>query len=259
MATTKLKRGYYRKGDDHRSGADVSFHDIQKMFHFRAIEIGKWVTKEEQQIAANLFFDALCDLMDILQVPEVVISLRGTLSLAFGSGGRRGACAHYSPQKRQLALAKNAGGGSLAHEWLHAFDHYICAKMFANTSPSSFASALWLSQRKPIRHPLNQRLEHCFELLFLSSTKTKPSNLVFNSLNLDKQTKTPYFSLPQEIAARSFEASVQNHSIKNAFLVSGTKQTSEARAGIYPSGNILNSIQAAWFDYFFHLGRAIER
>lgn len=75
------------------------------------------MTPEEQQIAANLFFDALYDLVAILNVNEQVLSLNGSLSLAFGSGGQKHASAHYNSAKRQLALAKNAGAGALAHEW----------------------------------------------------------------------------------------------------------------------------------------------
>lgn len=54
--------------------------------------------------------------MDILQVPEAVISLNGSLSLAFGSGGKKHSSPHYESTTKKLALAKNAGGGALAHE-----------------------------------------------------------------------------------------------------------------------------------------------
>ncbi len=113
----RLARPYFRNGPEHRAGADVSFADLVKIFGFQSIRIGRWVSASEQQIAANLFFDALCDLQLLLQVPNKVISLNETLALTFGIGGRPGSCAHYQPQGRILALAKNAGGGSLAHEW----------------------------------------------------------------------------------------------------------------------------------------------
>lgn len=53
--TSRLHQRFYRTGNEHRAGADVSFGDIIKCFGFRSIEVGKWVTKEEQQIGANLF------------------------------------------------------------------------------------------------------------------------------------------------------------------------------------------------------------
>jgi hypothetical protein len=79
--STQFHKTFYRNGPNHRSGADVTFGDIVKIFGFKTATVGAWVTKDEQQIAANLFFDALCDLMMILRVPEQVISLNGTLPL----------------------------------------------------------------------------------------------------------------------------------------------------------------------------------
>ena len=86
----RIQRPYFRNGPNHRAGADVSFADIVKIFDFQRIKIGRWVTASEQQIAANLFFDAFCDLQLLLQVPAQVISLNGTLALSFGIGGRPG-------------------------------------------------------------------------------------------------------------------------------------------------------------------------
>ena len=68
----RIQRSYFRNGPNHRSGADVSFADIVKIFEFQQIKIGRWVTASEQQIAANLFFDAFCDLQLLLQVPAQV-------------------------------------------------------------------------------------------------------------------------------------------------------------------------------------------
>jgi hypothetical protein len=193
----------------------VSFQDIVKIFGFRTVTIGKWVTASEQQIAANLFFDALCDLMDILQVPEKVISLNNSLSLAFGSGGRKHSSAHYESNRKLLALAKNAGGGALAHEWFHAFDHFICSKLFVDTQPHQFASECWLADKKIKPHPINQKLSDCFESIFLDHTKTQPNNYVERSVQADKVLKSLYYALPQELGARAFEASIQDHEIKN--------------------------------------------
>lgn len=95
----------------------INFVMIRRQFDFRGIEMGRWVTTEERDRAAVNFYRALEDLMSVLQGPEVLISLRGTLGLQYGKGGRPGVAAHYVPATRQLSLAKNAGAGSLAHEW----------------------------------------------------------------------------------------------------------------------------------------------
>lgn len=136
---------FYRRGPIHRSIDEyISFREVRQRFGFRTVKIGRWVTVEEQQAAAVRFYDALCDLQLILQVPSEVISLRGNLALHYGTGGRPGVAAHYSPMERAFALAKNAGPGSIAHEWFHAFDHYITAKAFPNVSSNRFASVAWL-------------------------------------------------------------------------------------------------------------------
>ena len=253
----RLQRPYYRNGPEHRSGADVSFQDVVKVFGFRTVTIGKWVTPEEQQIAANLVFDALCDLMDILQVPEQVISLNGNLSLAFGSGGQKHSSAHYDPHKKQLALAKNAGGGALAHEWFHGFDHYIASKMFVSCSPMCFASQLWLEDNDVHPHPLNESLAHCFATAFLTQDKMNPHDLVIRSARADKALNMYYYARPQEMMARCFEAVIQDQPQKNAFLVQGTKQSQEAKLGLYPQQDHIAELGNCILRYFFALGRAL--
>ncbi|PRY66432.1 hypothetical protein B0H98_101416 [Vreelandella songnenensis] len=137
-------RTFYRNGPHHREGEAASFALIRRQFDFRSIEIGRWVSPQERDKAAELFHDALCDLMLILQGPEALVSLRGSLALQYGSGGRPGVAAHYDPSQRSFALAKNAGPGSIAHEWFHAFDHYIASKCFHGVSARQFASSAWL-------------------------------------------------------------------------------------------------------------------
>jgi hypothetical protein len=255
---SRLHKPYYRNGASHRDGADVSFGDIVKIFGFRGVTVGSWVTRAEQQLAANLFFDALCDLMDILHVPERVIALNGSLSLAFGSGGNQYSSAHYDSSRRTLALAKNAGGGALAHEWMHAFDHYICSKIFANCQANDFASVLWLADHPCREHPLNQKLTACFASILLSEKQDEPSLFVKQSVIADRHLNQYYYARPQELLARAFEACVQDHKIKNAFLVQGSKQSAEAKLGIYPQGELRQTISHKLLDYFRHLGQAIR-
>lgn len=255
----RIQRPYYRNGESHRSGADVDFADIVKLFGFRTAKIGKWVSKEEQQLAANLFFDALADLMDILQVPPQVISLNGSLSLAFGTGGQKHSSAHYELNSKTLALAKNAGGGSLAHEWFHAFDHYICRRMFARDDHLSFASACWLQDEEKVVHPLNQILSEWFKILFLSQDGSAPSEYVTRSAMADRHMKFFYYARPQEMAARAFEACIQDNPIKNSFLVQGTKQSSEAMIGVYPKDQLRQQSASLILRYFHLLGGALDR
>lgn len=254
-----MPRTFYRRGPDHRGGASVTFLDVRRRFQFRTVEIGRWVTEPEKQRSASLFYDALCDLMTILGGTEDVISLRGTLALQYGIGGQPGVSAHYTPATRSFALAKNAGPGSIAHEWFHAFDHYIADKLFDRSGKGAFGSTLWLTRDDPVDHPLNQRLEACYKAILLNGAGTEPSDLFRQSIKADKAAGAHYFSRPEELCARAFEAFVQDADCKNEFLVKGTRESEEAAMGLYPQGEQRRIINATFRDYFATLGQALHR
>lgn len=254
-----MPRTFYRRGPDHRDDAPVTFLDVRRRFDFRTVEIGRWVTEPEKQRSAALFYDALCDLMTILGGTESLISLRGTLALQYGIGGRPGVSAHYSPATRSFALAKNAGPGSIAHEWFHAFDHYIADKLFTGTGKGEFASKLWLTRDDAIAHPLNERLQACYRAVLLNHTGNEPSDLFRQSAQADKAAGVHYYSQPEELCARAFEAFVQDAACKNAFLVRGTRESEEAKLGLYPRDEHRERINRAFQDYFYTLGHALQR
>lgn len=237
----------------------VSFVDVRRRFEFRSIEVGRWVTPPERDRAAGRFYEALCDLMSILQGPEHLISLRGSLGLQYGIGGRPGVAAHYIPATRQLALAKNAGAGSLAHEWFHAFDHYMGHKAFRRLGSGGFASSGWLDSADQKEHPLNKRLGACFQAILLNEDGTSPSSLFQCSKRADTQMKVLYYARPEELCARAFEAFVEDSQPQSNFLVSGTVYSDEARAGLYPEGKQRQRINDAFEGYFMALGGALYR
>lgn len=216
----RLNRTFARTGPDYRFGDQVDFNDIRDTFGFKTMVVGRWVTKQERYLAANLIYDALADLAQILNLPPMAIGLRNNLNFAFGHGGQKGVQAHYESHSRTLALAKNAGAGALAHEWFHAFDHHIAKYMFADQSSLHFASHSWL--RKPIEnlHPLNQILSQLYQHTFLASDGKQPSDYMKQCIAFDKQHKSYYMSMPEELAARSFEACIAiDTQIRNQFLV----------------------------------------
>lgn len=253
-----------RKGPDYRHGEQMSFLDIKHTFGLGNIRVGSWVNKEEKALAANLVFDALADLAYILALPPEAIGLRGTLNLAFGAGGQQGVQAHYAPHLRELALAKNAGAGALAHEFWHAFDHYIADKAFdLNLSPhpnhrSLFATDYWLKNTPPISHTLNERLFNVFDVMLLSDNKQDKNDFVSRSVIADKALSRHYFSMPTEITARAFEAAIESCAeINNPYLVSGTTKTKHA--SVYPEHLHRHAIFNALQAYFKPLGMALTR
>ncbi|QFU24116.1 hypothetical protein FM038_019500 [Shewanella eurypsychrophilus] len=259
-----LKRKTYRRvGPDYRFGEQVSFHDIKETFGLNHIRLGSWVEEDEKHKAANLIFDSLADLAFILKLPPIAIGLRQTLNLAFGSGGQQGVQAHYMPAGRELALAKNAGAGALAHEFWHAYDHYIAAKAFKTRERSggtAFASNCWLTDVPSIKHPLNQRLELVFATTFLTPDGQDSHEYVDRAVALDKQYGRQYFSKPTELMARAFEACIESHpEISNTYLVNETLDSKLADAGGYPELEHRNQIFNALIGYFEPLGEALSR
>lgn len=246
----------------------MGFLEVRKRFDFRSVEIGRWVTDSEKQRSAILFYDALCDLMTVLGGTESMISLRGSLALQYGIGGRPGVAAHYTPSTRSFSLAKNAGPGSIAHEWFHAFDHYISDKLFESSGgqsssgtsarSSQFGSECWLMNHPPVVHPLNDLLQACYRAVLLNESGEQPSDLFRQSARTDQATGRVYYSQPEELCARAFEAFVQDSSCRNGFLVSGTLETEEARMGLYPRAEERERINDCFSRYFTALGQAIR-
>ncbi|QTL35091.1 CLCA_X family protein [Pseudoalteromonas viridis] len=259
-SNNRLKRQFFRDGPDYRFGDQASFDEIKTTFGFKTITLGAWVSKDEQHIAANLLYDALADLTQILSLPPFAIGLRGTLNLAFGSGGQAGVQAHYDSNRRTLALAKNAGGGALAHEWWHAFDHYIARHMFSEVGAHDFASALWLVQPPLLSHPFNQKLDDLFRILFLDSSTQEPSDYFKRAALLDKARGSQYYARPQELTARAFEWVIASQpQIRNAFLVDDVLGSELQHQGGFPDAAIAAATVDSTINYFQMLGAALYR
>jgi hypothetical protein len=79
------------------------------------------------------------------------------------------------------------------------------------------------------------------------------------SLAQDKALGQTYYSLPYEMCARAFEAFIQDSTIKNSFLVKGSKESEEARVGLYPQGEQRQRINRAFRSYFQALGQSLKR
>jgi hypothetical protein len=160
---------------------------------------------------------------------------------------------------RCFSLAKNAGPGSIAHEWFHAFDHYLGSTAFDDAPSGMFASKAWLSEATPVVHPLNDDLYACFRNIMLGEDGESPSQLFQVSARIDRAMNQVYYSQPEELCARAFEAFIQDAAITNNFLVSGTKATTEAQQGLYPMGEQRERINLAFQYYFNRLGVALNK
>lgn len=124
---------------------DVSEAELCNLVPFRGIQYGNWATQAERQEMLNLAYDAMSDLALALGVSTRYLALPLTLDsgvlhlgLALGARGRGGnAHAHYEPAQHVINLTKTKGGGALAHEWMHAYDHKVASDLHLGCNSAS--------------------------------------------------------------------------------------------------------------------------
>lgn len=109
---------------DERAG-DMAAEDLIARFGFRGVEFGNWLPQDERQDVLNKAYDAFSTLAFVLGFPDKMMSLDGTLALAFGSRGKSRAAAHYEPGRTVINLTRMNGAGSTAHEFFHALDDWF--------------------------------------------------------------------------------------------------------------------------------------
>jgi len=97
---------------------------VQELFNFKGGEFGNWVNQKERQAVLQMSTEAFLDLAATIGAKPSEVSLNSSISIAFGSRGKARTNAHYEPMKNVIALTRLSGGGALAHEWFHAFDHF---------------------------------------------------------------------------------------------------------------------------------------
>jgi hypothetical protein len=229
-----------------RSGAlartgDISPDDFAEAFGFRGVQFGNYVEGARRQEDLNRAYDALHDLSEAVGVPAKALSLNGELGLAFGArgrGGKNAAAAHFEPVQVVINLTKNAGPGSLAHEWLHAVDNY-----FARQDGGSG----YMSDRRSFKGEARQEVFDAWKAIEKSVTGGTFSE---RSAEFDKARSKPYWNTTIEKAARAFERYVvdrlEQKGIRNDYLANINHQ-----GGAYPNADEMSGGIAPAFDQLF--------
>ena len=184
-----------RVGVDYRAGIDTTPEAFMETFRPYGVEFGNWQT--DRAACLNQTHDALLDLAGVVGLDAAALTFGGRLALAFGARGHGKAAAHYEPGRRVINLTKTQGAGCLAHEWFHAWDHHTAV---ADGRPVgvSFASGI------PC-HPASAAL------------RSLPTALKQRSIEADRTRSGRYWSLPEEVMARAFEAWVRSR-VDNDYL-----------------------------------------
>lgn len=181
-----------RAGVDHRGGVDATPESFLATFRPYGVEFGNWQT--DRAACLNQATDALLDLAGVVRMAADALTFGGRLALAFGARGHGKAAAHYEPGRRVINLTKTAGAGCLAHEWFHAWDH----RVGEGAGLGGFASQ---SGTGCVREAL----------------RSLPNALKQRSIEADRTRSGRYWSLPEEVMARAFEAWVRSR-VENDYL-----------------------------------------
>jgi len=102
--------------------------DMVKNYGFRAVEFGNYVNDEDGKHHLQKASEAFSDLADVLGLSPRDASLGGKLAIAFGARGKGRALAHYEAVSKVINVTRDAGAGTLAHEWGHAMDNILHAE-----------------------------------------------------------------------------------------------------------------------------------
>jgi hypothetical protein len=233
-----------------RRESDVTPDLFTQTFGFRGVQFGNYVEGERRQRDLNNAFDAFLDLAEALGIPPKAVSLDGSLALAFGArgtGGKRPAAAHYEPDQVVINLTKNAGPGSLAHEWFHALDNYFArVELTGSTAPKDIEDYT-VDLTEP---PKNIRPE-VMEAFRCVHRAMEQGTYAARCTSLDADRETPYHGLAIEKAARAFEifliGRLAETGISNAYL----SKPREEYLAAYPEPEEMDSGIRQAYDVLF--------
>ena len=214
-----------RAGVDHRAGGNVTPETFLATFGAYGVEFGNWQT--DRHACLNRTTDALLDLAQVIRWQPAAITFHGRLALAFGSRGHGKAAAHYEPGRRVINLTKTAGAGCLAHEWFHAYDH----------AATSLEGGSGYTGTAGLRH-----LAAVLNGLPMAARSRKA----------DQTRSRPYYSTPEEMAARAFEAWVRRQADNDylANIVTPEEFVKASDRYPYPTAPEMVEIDAAFRRLF---------
>lgn len=214
-----------RIGIGYRNGLDITPEQFSTVFPFRGVEFGNWVTQLERAACLNEAYDALSDLAGILGTGTQTITLDNRLALAFGARGSGKASAHYEPLKQVINLTKKKGAGSLAHEWFHALDNYLCIRegqglLFATENPRTIPDGAISGALSQLRAGIRQ------------------SGFYSRSQKIDEYKSKPYWATMVELTARAFEkyiiTKLEGKGYVNDYLANIKACAEYSRPELYP-------------------------
>ena len=184
---------------------DVTPEQFAAVLPFRGVEFGNWLNQDERAALLNSAFDGFHDLADLLGIPAAAVSLGGMLNFSFATRGHAGSAAHFDSCYNTINLNKRNGAGCMAHEWLHACDHFA-AVLAGRGSCTSWGEAFATECNKESNHPADIAARELVAAIRKMDYYTRSKN--YQLISGKSQGGADYYTQPCELAARGFEGVV---------------------------------------------------
>lgn len=192
----KRKSDFYTETKANRKGGTdkyntMSASEIQKDLHdnfkLKSTTFGNSMTDKERAFHLQKTAESFSDLSEILKLDHNVVSANGKLGVAYGSFGglqEGGTAANYRPDQSLIALTRNKGFGSFAHEWMHFIDNMV--------APGGGKSEM-MSQSGGIMQKVNKVPEIIPDgSILITKKKTKSGNITETKYYYDKTGNKHY-------------------------------------------------------------------
>lgn len=182
----KIKRvafdAFRRKEGEHKT-----LSDVLNTFGLISLKIGKrdgkpWTTMEE-------VYDALLDLAEIADIPPAAIGLGGRLALEFTGRKATTKGGGYKPFKKYITAYQR---GVIAHEWMHALDHYFGGLFGDRARKNNYNGT-------DIRPEVLEAFDNLNKTIKDSKFNARSREFAFS------REGNSYWTQPRELLARAFE------------------------------------------------------
>ena len=184
---------------------DVTPEQFAAAIPFKGVEFGNWLNQDERAALLNSAFDGFHDLADLLGIAPAAVSLGGMLNFSFATRGHAGSAAHFDSCYNTINLNKRNGAGCMAHEWLHACDHFA-AVLAGRGSCTSWGEAFATECNKESNHPADIAARELVATIRKMDYYTRSKN--YQLISGKSQGGADYYTQPCELAARGFEGVV---------------------------------------------------
>ena len=181
---------------------DVTPEQFAAALPFRGVEFGNWLNQQERAALLNSAFDGFHDLADLLGIPAEAVALGGHLNFSFATRGTANSAAHFESLYNTINLNKRNGAGCMAHEWLHACDHYA-AVLSGRGNCTSWGEAFATEYRAETVTDADRAARELVAVIETMDFYTRSRN--YQRISGKQQGGEDYYIMPCELAARGFE------------------------------------------------------